>query len=146
MEKLNAVLLISLLVIVTTIAGCSLFGRKKAVKPFVSEVKHPEWSKDAVLYEVNVRQYTPEGTFKAFEEHLPRLKALGIDVLWFMPIYPIGILNRKEPLGSYYSVKDYLNVNPEFGTLDDFKEVIDKAHELGMRRNARLGSEPYFMG
>jgi len=84
------------------------------------------------MYEVNVRQYTPEGTLKAFEEHLPRLKALGVDVLWFMPINPIGVLNRKEALGSYYSVKDYMDVNPEFGTLDDFKEVLNKAHNMGM--------------
>ena len=115
-----------------TIAGCSLFGKKKALKPFISEVTHPEWSKNVVLYEVNVRQFTEEGTFKAFEEHLPRLKALGIDVLWLMPTYPIGILNRKGKLGSYYSVKDYMDVNPEFGTLEDLKDVINKARDLGM--------------
>jgi glycosidase len=109
-----------------------LFGKKKEVKPFVSEVVHPEWSKNMVLYEVNLRQYTDSGTLKAFEKHLPRLKALGVDVLWFMPIYPIGVENRKEELGSYYSVKDYMNVNPEFGTLKDMKSVIGKAHELGM--------------
>ena len=73
---------------VYTIAGCSIFGRKKESKPFISEVVHPEWSKNSVLYEVNVRQYTDEGTFNAFAEHLPRLKALGVDVLWFMPTFP----------------------------------------------------------
>jgi glycosidase len=121
-----------LLLVVAVIGGCSLFGKKKEIKPFVSEVVHPEWSKNAVLYEVNLRQYTDSGTLKSFEEHLPRLKALGVDVLWFMPVYPIGIENRKGGLGSYYSVKDYMNINPEFGTLDDMKSVIDKAHELGM--------------
>jgi glycosidase len=132
MEKLPVSLLTLFLAVTIFIAGCTLFGKKKEIKPLVSEVVHPEWSKNIVMYEVNLRQYTPEGTLKAFEEHLPRLKALGIDVLWFMPINPIGILNRKEALGSYYSVKDYMDVNPEFGTLDDFKEVLNKAHDMGM--------------
>ncbi|MCX6332717.1 MAG: alpha-amylase, partial [Bacteroidia bacterium] len=76
MEKLPLGLLTVLLAIAITIAGCSLFGRKKELKPFTSTVVHPEWSKNAVLYEVNVRQYTPEGTFSAFAGHLPRLKNL----------------------------------------------------------------------
>lgn len=92
----------------------------------------PEWTKNVVIYEVNVRQYTPEGTFKAFEKHLPRLKQMGIDVLWFMPIHPIGEQNRKGTLGSYYSIKDYKAINPEFGTEKDFKDLIKKIHELGM--------------
>src|SRR5512135_774083 len=128
MERLPVIIISILLAIVILIAGCSLFAKKKELKPFVSEVVHPDWSKNAVFYEVNVRQYTDSGTFKAFEKHLPRLKSLGVDVLWFMPTYPIGVLNRKEGLGSYYSVKDYMGVNPEFGTAADFKEVIDKAH------------------
>ncbi len=100
-------------------------------KPYV-EVKNPEWVKNATMYEVNIRQYTPEGTFKAFEAHLPRLKELGVDILWLMPIHPIGEKNRKGGLGSYYSVKDYLAVNPEFGTMDDFKALVKKIHEMGM--------------
>ena len=96
------------------------------------KVKHPEWSKNASIYEVNVRQFTPEGTFNAFAEHLPRLKEMGIDILWLMPIHPIGIENRKGSLGSYYSVKDYYGINPEFGTEDDFRNLVSKAHELGM--------------
>lgn len=99
-------------------------------KPF-SEVVTPEWAKHAVIYEVNTRQYTPEGTFKAFSEHLPRLKDLGVDILWFMPIHPIGEKNRKGSLGSYYSIKDYTAVNPEFGTFKDFKDLVAKAHEMG---------------
>lgn len=95
-------------------------------------VVHPEWSKDAIIYEVNVRQFTPEGTFKAFEEHLPRLKELGVDIVWLMPIHPIGELKRKGGLGSYYSIKDYTAVNPEFGDLNDFKSLVAKAHELDM--------------
>ena len=98
-----------------------------------SVVTHPDWSRNAVIYEVNIRQYTPEGTFKAFEQHIPRLKEMGVDILWLMPINPIGEKNRKGSLGSYYSVKDYLAVNPEFGTLDDFKSLVNTAHENGMK-------------
>ena len=94
---------------------------------------HPAWSADAVIYEVNVRQFTPEGTFNAFAEHLPRLKDLGVDILWLMPMYPIGELERKGTLGSYYAIKDYTAVNPEFGTLDDFKAMVNKAQQLGFK-------------
>lgn len=100
-------------------------------KEFV-EVKHPEWSKNATIYEVNVRQFTPEGTFKAFESHLPRIKKMGIDIIWLMPIHPIGVEKRKGTLGSYYSVKDYYGINPEFGTKADFKHLVDKIHSMGM--------------
>jgi cyclomaltodextrinase / maltogenic alpha-amylase / neopullulanase len=102
-----------------------------APKPYV-EIKHPEWTKNATIYEVNVRQYTTEGTFKAFESHLPRLKEMGIDILWLMPIHPIGIEKRKGTLGSEYSVKDYYGVNPEYGTLEDFKALVNKIHSMGM--------------
>ena len=95
-------------------------------------VKHPDWTRNASIYEVNVRQYSPGGTFKEFEEHLPRLKRMGVDILWFMPIHPIGETNRKGTLGSYYSVKDYRAVNPEFGTLADFKALVDSVHDMGM--------------
>ncbi len=96
-----------------------------------SFVKHPQWSKNANIYEVNIRQYTKEGTFKAFEEHLPRLKKMGVDILWIMPIFPISEKNRKGSLGSYYAVSDYKAVNPEFGTMDDLKELVENAHEMG---------------
>ena len=85
-----------------------------------------------MIYEVNIRQYTPEGTFKAFEKHLPHLKDLGVDILWLMPIHPIGEKNRKGSLGSYYAVKDYYGVNPEFGTMEDFKYLVREIHEMGM--------------
>ena len=96
------------------------------------ELKHPEWSKNATIYEVNIRQFTPEGTFRAFEAHLPRLKELGVDIIWLMPVQPIGVKNRKGSLGSPYSVKDYYGINPEFGTLADFKSLVDKIHRMGM--------------
>lgn len=91
------------------------------------------WHKNATIYEVNVRQFTPEGTFNDFLPHIDRIHNMGIDILWFMPIHPIGELNRKGALGSYYSVKDYKGVNPEHGTTADFKAVVDKAHSLGMK-------------
>jgi glycosidase len=85
----------------------------------------------AVMYEVNVRQFSEEGTFNAFAEDLPRLQELGVDILWFMPIHPISELNRKGTLGSYYAVADYKTVNPEFGTEEDFKALVSKAQSMG---------------
>jgi cyclomaltodextrinase len=98
----------------------------------IISVKHPEWSYNKVIYEVNLRQYSEEGTFKTFEEHLPRLKEMGVGILWFMPIHPIGELNRKGTLGSYYSVQDYKAVNPDYGTLEDFKSLVKKIHDMDM--------------
>ncbi len=92
----------------------------------------PEWSRNATIYEVNIRQYTEAGTFAAFAEHLPRLKEMGVKILWLMPIHPIGEKNRKGTLGSYYAVKDYLAVNPDYGTLADFKRLVQKVHEMDM--------------
>lgn len=92
----------------------------------------PDWAKNSTIYEVNIRQFSKEGTFKSFQQHLPRLKELGVDILWLMPINPIGKLNRKGTLGSYYSVKDYVDINPEFGTKEDFKTLVDEIHNHGM--------------
>lgn len=97
------------------------------------EKKAPDWYKNAVIYEVNVRHYTPEGTLKAFATHLPRLKELGVDVLWLMPIYPISKVKRKGIVGSPYAVHDYKAVNPDFGTTQDLDQVIQQAHQLGMK-------------
>ena len=88
---------------------------------------------NSVVYEMNVRQYTPEGTFAAAQQQLPRLKDLGVDIVWLMPIYPIGIEGRKGTLGSYYAIKDYCDINPEFGTLADFDSFLAEAHRLGLR-------------
>lgn len=92
----------------------------------------PDWAKNSTIYEVNIRQFTSEGTFEAFQKHLPRLKELGVDILWLMPINPIGELNRKGTLGSYYSVKDYININPEFGSKENFKALVKEIHKQGM--------------
>lgn len=94
---------------------------------------HAAWTYDAVVYEMNVRQYTPEGTFAAAQAQLPRLKELGVDVIWLMPIYPIGEKERKGTLGSYYAVKDYCAVNPEFGTMQDFDAFLAAAKSQGFR-------------
>ena len=94
---------------------------------------YPAWSRGAAIYEVNVRQFTPEGTFAALERHLPRLDSLGVDILWLMPVQPIGVKNRKGGLGSYYSIRDYTAVNPEFGDEADFRRFVDAAHRQGMR-------------
>jgi cyclomaltodextrinase / maltogenic alpha-amylase / neopullulanase len=92
----------------------------------------PLWSRNLGIYEVNTRQYTYDGTFNAFLGHVDRLKRMNAGILWFMPIHPIGVKNRLGSLGSYYSVKDYHGVNPEFGTLDDFIALVDSIHHAGM--------------
>lgn len=106
---------------------------KEQVNHKATHVNHPEWSRNAVMYEVNLRQYTEEGTIKAFEAHLPRLKELGVDILWFMPVHPISEVNRKGTLGSYYAIQNYKEINPEFGTLEEFKELVQKAHNMGFK-------------
>src|SRR6185437_5849921 len=94
---------------------------------------HPKWSYNTNIYEVNIRQYTPEGTFEAFGKNLPRLREMGVETLWFMPITPISETNRLGNLGSYYAIKDYTGINPEFGTMEDFKSLVNEAHHLGFK-------------
>ena len=91
------------------------------------------WSRNAVLYEMNLRQATPEGTLAAAAERLGFLRDLGIDAVWLMPHYPIGEVGRKGSLGSYYSIRDYRAVDPELGTLADFDAFVRRAHALGMK-------------
>ncbi|MBO4525126.1 MAG: alpha-amylase [Bacteroidales bacterium] len=94
---------------------------------------HPDWTYSSVVYEVNVRQFSPEGTLKAVEAQLPRLKDLGVDILWLMPINKIGVEGRKGTLGSYYAIADYKAIDPEFGTIADFDDLIAAAHEQGFK-------------
>ncbi len=97
---------------------------------------HPAWSSQSNIYEVNLRQYSQSGSIKDFQKHLPRLKNMGIQILWFMPITPIGIEGRKmneSELGSYYSVRNYKEVNPEFGTMADWKALVKEAHSMGFK-------------
>ena len=119
--------------IIFALIATTIFGNFQTLKAQNKIPTEPKWARKAVLYEVNLRQYTPEGTLNAFAEHLPRLAAMGIDIIWLMPIHPIGVENRKGKLGSYYSVKDYRGVSDELGTLEDFKKLVTKTHKLGMK-------------
>lgn len=123
MKKLAALLITVTLALLT---ACSTQPNSAAPQP-------ENYLQNAVIYEVNTRQFTPEGSFKALEEQLPRLQDLGVDILWLMPIQPISKLNRKGMLGSPYSVADYYGVNPELGTPQDFQDLVDAAHNLGLK-------------
>ena len=105
--------IVLLLAIVAAAVACGDKSKKATVEA-------GDWTEDAVIYELNIRQATAEGTLKAAEAKLPEFKELGVDVVWLMPLYPIGVEGRKGTLGSYYAIKDYCDVNPEFGTLADF--------------------------
>ncbi len=136
--KYTFLLLILVAVILT---ACNTSPKKQEAKTKSTETKvattsnvaHPGWSKNANIYEVNLRQFSPEGNLKAFMKQLPRLKNMGVEILWIMPVQPIGLKNRKGELGSYYSVKDYRAINPEFGTMQDFKNMVKLAHDLDMK-------------
>ncbi|MFT6866480.1 MAG: glycosidase [Cyclobacteriaceae bacterium] len=126
-NSLNLALLILLI-----FTSCTQAKKTETViEPQKEELTFPDKLASSTIYEINIRQFTPEGTFNAFATHLPRLKELGVDVLWLMPIHPISELNRKGTLGSYYAPKDYKGVNPEFGTVEDLKTLVNKAHEMG---------------
>ena len=94
---------------------------------------HPSWLEQGNIYEVNVRQYTPQGTFTAFAKNLDRLKAMGVQTLWFMPIHPISVKDRKGKMGSYYAVANYTGINPDFGTMHDWKNLVKTAHGKGFK-------------
>jgi len=128
MKKIVSLLLIQVLFVAIVVAQTG--NRTATVR---KKTFHPSWSLQGNIYEANVRQYTPEGTFNAFAKHLNRLKAMGVQTLWFMPINPISKLDRKGTLGSYYAVSDYTSTNPEFGTLKDWKNLVNKIHALGMK-------------
>jgi glycosidase len=98
-----------------------------------AQQKHPSFMEQGNIYEVNIRQYTPQGTFNAFAKHIPRLKQMGVQTLWFMPLQPISVEGRKGSLGSYYAVSNFTSVNPEFGTISDFNNMVSQAHALGMK-------------
>lgn len=112
------------LLLVTLFFTCS-FGQ--------TQDGHPAWIMQGNIYEVNVRQFTNEGNLNAFAKHLDRLKDMGVQTVWFMPINPISLGDRKGSLGSYYAVSDYTALNPEFGTMADFKQVVQSIHARGMK-------------
>lgn len=124
----------SLLALLSVLCFCRAFGQSAASKviaptPFV----HPAWIMQGNIYEVNVRQYTPEGTLNAFARHLDRLQKMGVATLWFMPLNPISKLDRKGSLGSYYAVADYTKLNPEYGTMADWQRLVQAIHARGMK-------------
>jgi alpha-amylase len=121
------------IVLSLAIASCSSTRHSQTSATSSTVDGHPSWIMQGNIYEVNIRQYTPEGTFKAFEKHLQRLKDMGVQTLWFMPINPISVEGRKGALGSYYAVSDYTAVNPEFGTMQDWKELVNKCHSMGFK-------------
>lgn len=121
-------------------SSCKLMPKKDGIdssKSNESSMRHEfkalPWAHSTNIYEVNLRQYTPEGTFNAFAKELPRLKDMGVETLWFMPITPIAVQNRKGSLGSYYAAYDYTSINSEFGTLDDFRNLVNAAHAQGFK-------------
>jgi len=131
--KKRLLLPISLLAAVTAFAAPAPEREKAQPSAQYAAVGVPDWARGSTIYEVNVRQYSAGGKFTAVTADLPRLKALGVDILWLMPIHPIGERHRKGPLGSYYAVKDYRAVNPEFGTEQDLRDLVAAAHAQGLR-------------
>ena len=125
------------LLVALGIAACNSPETKKinqpAEKMVHNEYKKADWINNTNVYEVNLRQYTKEGTFNAFAKELPRLKEMGVETLWFMPITPIAQKNMKGSMGSYYACSDYTSINPEFGNLDDFKNLVKLAHSMGFK-------------
>lgn len=123
-------IIVMMIVILLFLSACTKESQNK--EAYIGRYQ-PEWTKDAVIYEVNVRQYTQEGTFEAFSKRLQGLKDMGINTLWFMPIHPISETKRAGTLGSYYSITDYREVNPEFGTKEDFAALVDQTHDMGFK-------------
>ena len=118
--------ILALVAIVATFVGCCNCDKQAVAASSFDKF-------NSVVYELNIRQATVEGTFAAAEQYLPELKEMGVDIVWLMPISPIGVLDRKGSLGSYYSIIDYKAINPEFGTMEDFESFLNTAHDLGLK-------------
>ncbi|HMK04289.1 MAG TPA: alpha-amylase family glycosyl hydrolase [Ferruginibacter sp.] len=135
--RMNKLLVLIFIFFVFVTAGCNEETKKEtAVSETAIQDTHPSWAAQSNIYEVNLRQYSTPGSVKEFEKHLPRLKEMGVEVLWFMPVTPIGKEGRKmkeTELGSYYAVRDYKGFNEEFGTMDDWKTFVKNAHSMGFR-------------
>ena len=129
MKKVVSLLLVHLCFV-------SIVFSQKTKKPVATNPLidgHPSWIMQGNIYEVNVRQYTKEGTFNAFAKHLDRLKSMGVQTLWFMPINPIGVIDRKGTMGSYYAVSDFNEINPEFGNTNEWRQLVKTAHAKGFK-------------
>lgn len=137
---------LSVIVVVFFLAGCTLLtddtgssveiegepiSISRPTEP--SSYDRPDWVEDAVLYEISVRDFTQDGTFRAVIPHLPRLKQMGVTALWLMPIHPIGKERRSGEWGSPYSVRDYYAVNSNYGSKEDFRALVEAVHEHDMR-------------
>lgn len=129
--KSALILLTTITLIVISSCGERKSTNQETIAP--TTLKWPAWITRGNIYEVNIRQYTDEGTFSAFTEHLPRLQSMGVKIIWLMPIFPISSTKRKGELGSYYAVSDFRITNPEFGTMEDFDRLLTRAHELDMK-------------
>src|ERR1017187_6613419 len=136
MKNKTTIVLLSLYVFVVIIAApfTKVAGQmnQNAASPF----PHPAWSEQSNVYEVNLRQFSAMSSIKEFEKSLPRLKKMGVEILWFMPVTPIGLEGRKSDqteMGSYYAVKDYNKVNPDYGTMEDWKALVKHAHTMGFK-------------
>ncbi|MBI5371583.1 MAG: alpha-glucosidase C-terminal domain-containing protein [Sphingobacteriales bacterium] len=125
--------LILLLLLPAFLFSCKSKTPKTEIPAIPVSAGHPGWITQGNIYEVNTRQYTPQGTFTAFAAHLDRLKEMGVQTVWFMPINPISKKDRKGPLGSYYAVSDYTGINPEYGNMDDWKQLVKTIHDKGMK-------------
>ena len=130
--KIRVLSIFILVVIVALTTSCDSTIKKRSDQKENNNQLHAYWTRNANIYEVNIRQFTDEGSINEFRKQLPRLKKMGVDILWIMPIHPIGEVNRKGTLGSYYAVKDYKQINPEFGSIEDLRNLVDEAHNLGM--------------
>jgi glycosidase len=128
--------LIAICALVLGLTGCKKSEDATAATqtaPEGKKIQTPDWAKNATIYEMNIRQYTPEGTFKAIQPHLDRLADMGVKIVWLMPIHPISKTKRKGTLGSYYAVSGFRDVNPEYGTLYDLKVLVNEIHNRGMK-------------
>lgn len=126
--------LIFLAILCLGIISCTKEKNNKTSMESQKTAESPEeWKHTTNIYEVNLRQYTKEGTFAAFQKELPRLKAMGVETIWFMPITPIAQEKKKGSLGSQYAASDYASINPEFGNMEDFKNLVNAAHEQGLK-------------
>ena len=142
-------IILSTLVLITLLSCKKETEKPVEAKQLEIAAITPELSENAVIYEANIRQYSPEGTFAAFTKDIPKLKKLGIKILWIMPIHEVGVKNRKAKgdlsieaitdtvekkkyLGSPYSVKDYRSINSNYGTKEDFQKLVKTAHKNGI--------------
>jgi alpha-amylase len=129
--------IISVFTVLLIIAACNnqvnTNSNKEKNTMTTTGYKKAGWINNTNVYEVNLRQYTKEGTFNAFAKELPRLKEMGVETLWFMPITPIAQKKMKGTMGSYYACSDYTSINPEFGNLQDFKNLVKEAHTMGFK-------------